>query len=121
MAINSITVPVSPEATILGMEGKKDGSPVYVYVGGKRTEEQRTDAKGRPLFRHPVTVKVSDDTATEAALTLPSSAPLGVYEVIELLPGAEQTIRAQASGGDFAELVISISGELKPAASKGGQ
>lgn len=115
MAISTLTQLVDGEMQIFGQEGKREAPGVFEYADGKRTDNPRRDGQGRPLFRHSANARVGAEQAGEVTLLLPTSEPLGVFQSVQLAPGAEMTIRPN----DAFSLAITIVGELATALKKG--
>ncbi|MEV8251354.1 hypothetical protein AB0O87_10590 [Microbacterium sp. NPDC076768] len=89
---------------------------MFEYVDGKRTDNQRRDAAGRPVFRHKALIRYTADAAEEVALVIDSAAPLGVLKPVKLDPArATLTVRPE----DAYNLALTVSASLLPD-SKGG-
>lgn len=103
-----MSFPLTAGTEVLGLNGD-EGRPVMEYQDGKRTDNQRRDAAGRPLFRYKALIRYSADAAEEVALVIDSAAPLGVLKPVKLDPAtATLTVRPQ----DAYTLAVSVTGSL---------
>lgn len=55
---STMSFPLTAGTEVLGLNGD-EGRPVMLYQDGKRTEDQRRDAAGRPVFRHKALIRYS--------------------------------------------------------------
>lgn len=111
---STMTFPLTAGTEILGLNAD-EGRPVMEYQDGKRTDNQRRDATGRPLFRHKALIRYSADAAEEVVLVIDSAAPLGVLKPVKLDPAtASLTVRPE----DAFNLALTVTGSLLP--EKGG-
>lgn len=103
---STMSFPLTAGTEVLGLNGD-EGRPVFEYVDGKRTDNQRRDALGSPVFRHKALIRYTADAAEEVALVIDSAAPLGVLKPVKLDPAtATLTVRPE----DAYNLALTVTG-----------
>ena len=113
---STMSFPLTAGTEVLGLNGD-EGRPVFEYVDGKRTDNQRRDALGRPVFRHKALIRYTADAAEEVALVIDSAAPLGVLKPVKLDPAtATLTVRPE----DASNRALTVTGSLLPDNTGGG-
>lgn len=101
MSLTTLSVPNQNTAMAVGTELKT--SPVYVYVNGKRTDEQKQDEQGRPLFTvrglAPVVGgELVTDGSVQVTRSLPKPVPVQLGSTFTVVEGVF-TVRAASGFG----------------------
>lgn len=110
MAAQTLTLPAE---SVLAVDGNLTTRPVYVYANNQRTDEQKTDEQGRPLFRVDGLVPVLQGKAdlrgsVQITRTLERSIQLGAVIPVK----GSYAIR----GGDFGSITGTMIVESFPKA-----
>lgn len=71
---STMSFPLTAGTEVLGLNGD-EGRPVFEYIDGKRTDNQRRDALGRPVFRHKALIRYTADAADTENTQLRKTSP----------------------------------------------
>lgn len=110
MAIYQLKVsPKQLGLEIFGMTGE-EGRPVWEYENGERTETQRTNEAGKPLFRHPALLRVPGERPFESSILVDQEIGLGEFVPIQLT--AESSVSIRGVRGEYGGLELSVTGSV---------